>query len=274
MDVESVGEVLFNRFAKLHHAINLRDFVAYCRRRALLSRSELSKSTRQFTEFYSDETDQQRGLWERVFGNLQDFGVLFWAAPACTPNAYGPITLVLNRNVWDQVDDIAVTRRNAATRDFVLAAERMPAEEVASCFEQNESKFWQLQSLGLEVSLGTAFLSLALVEQVIVEPISPDLVDRVRQAWISSGHDGSLVMARTLWKSSIPQERLDTFLELVKWSSTLAGRVPLASDLKRAVPRVLGGWTSGLRDSQWPPLRQWLEYTYNGTIRELGNIQG
>src|SRR5579872_2838413 len=153
----NITEVLFNRFAKFHHAINLRDFSAYCHRRALLSRSELTKTTPEFTAFYSDDSDKRRRLWERVFGNLQDFGVYFWAAEGCTPNAYGPIALIFRRSAWRQIDRIAVTRRNAAAKDFDLAKEELSSDELASCFVKNQRGYWQLHCNGLEVSLDTSF---------------------------------------------------------------------------------------------------------------------
>lgn len=267
MAAQQIGEVLLNRFARLHHATNLRDFAGYCSRRALLSRRELTNSTADFTAFYSDASDKQRGVWERVFGNLEDFGGLFWASPVCIPNAYGPITLVFERSAWGQVSDVAVTRKNAATKEFELATERMSAEELESCFELRDKKWWQLTCNGLEVSLGTSFLSLDLVEKVVVEPVSSDFLESVRRVWTSSGYEGSLVEARTLWKKPLPQERLNVFVELVKWSAHLAGKVPLSSDLKTAVPPPLKEWASRLRDTQWAPLRQWLEYTFNGSLR-------
>ena len=263
----NIADVLFNRFAKLHHAINLRDFSAYCHRRALLSRGELSKTTSEFTAFYSDTTDKERGLWERVFGNLQDFGFYFWAAPGCTPNAYGPITLVFCREAWRQIDDITVTRKNAATRDFDLATDKMPMDELASCFERNKKNYWQLNCNGLEVSLGTSFLSLDFVEQVIVEPVFSDFVDKVRDVWTSSGFEGVLVVPRTLRNNCVPEERRKVFAELVNWSASFAGNVPISTDLKNAVPSNLKEWANQLRDSQWAPLRQWLEYTYKGTLK-------
>jgi hypothetical protein len=262
-----VGEVLFDRFAKLHHAINLRDFEAYCKRRAVLSRSELTRTTSEYTAFYTDDSDKELGLWERVFGNLQDFGALFWVANACTPNAYGPITLIFTRDVWSQVADIGVSRRGAASKDFKLATERMPACEIETCFEMRDKKWWRLTCDGLEVSVGTSFLSHSFVEKVVVEPVLPHFVDKVRMIWTASGQDGSLVVSRTDGIKGITPERQAAFDELVKWSAKLAGNVPRHDHLKTNVPARLKEWASGLRETQWPPLRQWLEYTFNGTLK-------
>lgn len=267
MAVVQIGEVLLNKFAKLHHATNFRDFAAYCNRRALLSRRELTNSTGEFTAFYSDKSDKERGVWERVFGNLQDFGGLFWASSICIPNAYGPITLVFGRTAWEQVSNIAVTRKNAATKDFELAADQLSVIELESCFELHKNKWWHLTCDGLEVSLETSFLSLDFVEKVVVEPVYSGFLDKVRHVWTSSGYEGDLVEGRTFWKKDLPQDRLEIFAELVKWSESFAGEVPPSSDLKSEVPPNLSEWASGLRDSQWAPLRQWLEYTFNGTLR-------
>jgi DNA-directed RNA polymerase subunit N (RpoN/RPB10) len=267
MIAEQCGQVLSSKFAKFFHAINLKDFEAYCARRSILSRLELTKFTPNFTPFYSDELDKVRGVWDRVFGNLQDYGQLFWAAPNCIPNAYGPITLVLGRNVWTQASDIAVSRRTAAAKGFELSVDRMSPEQLNSCYELHDNKWWRLNCSGLEVSLGTSFLSLDFVDKVIVEPVTADLLDQVRTIWTSSSYDSTHVESRTLGKREVPDDRSEIFAELVQWSLKYCGKIPPAGELRKDVPNRLHSWATGLRDSQWAPLRQWLEYTYNGTLR-------
>ena len=266
MSEKSIGSVLFEKRAKFYHAANLRDFRTYCQRRELLARSELTTNPDGYTPFYSDATDQQRNVWNRVFGNLQDYNGLFWANKGCVPNAYGPITMVFGRAVWKASDDIAVTRENAATEGYELDACRMDADELEKCYVKND-KWWQLKCYGLEVSFGATTLAFEDIEKIIVDPVTDNFINQVRDVWICAGGEASDVVARSVRNQPPNPEDLAVYRDLVDWAQRLAGIVPTSSDLRKAVPSCLSEWASKLNDSLWGPLRQWLEYIYNGTLQ-------
>src|ERR1043165_6680334 len=93
-------EILQKVRQRLFHAVNLEDFIVYWREQGVISRGRLEKSCPKYTRFFSDEQDRKLGVWERAFGNLNDFGRYFWSYESATPNGYGPITLVFSDSVW------------------------------------------------------------------------------------------------------------------------------------------------------------------------------
>ncbi len=261
---DPVGVVLSQRFAKLHHATQLRDFAMYCDQKAVLSRERLSAAGDDFTRFYTDDADQKHGVWNRTFGNLQDFGRLFWFADNNIPNCYGPITLSFDRAIWDSYTDIALTTTNPGDKKYDLQLDRLSDEQVEGCFVKN-GKYWKLTKYGLELSVGNDHLPLDLVTSVIVEPINDQILGQVTTKWQSAGLNPGIVKARDTTNST--QNLKDTFTLLVDWATTAASTLPIYTELPSAVPEQLKQWFSGLRYTHYPALRQWLIYTYNGTIR-------
>jgi hypothetical protein len=119
---------LERRGCTLKHAINLPDLRSYAAHRALLSRAQLTRAGGIRTRFASDESDEQRGLLDRCFGNLSDFGQSFWMFDNKSPNPYGPITLVLKPETFKLCADLAVTRKNAGNASYDLARDRITDE--------------------------------------------------------------------------------------------------------------------------------------------------
>lgn len=262
---ESVQEVLLRVNSKFYHATQLIDFKSYCAQSAVLSRSELQKSGSAYTPFYTDDSDQAKGLWGRVFGNIEDFGRLFWNPPAGVPNAYGPITLVFNPPVWTHLEDVSVTERGAHNADFDLAEDSMRPAEVAGCFKEVDGRIRQVQ-WGLEVSSSSPRLSFAHLAYVLVEPLTPDFRDIVSGA-ASGCLPSSRIIERTRYGETLKEAKVETLRHLVDWSRQLEGKLPPANELTDIVPVNLREWFDEVRRTQHGPLRQWLEYTYNGTLQ-------
>ena len=118
----------------------------------------------------------------------------------------------------------------------------------------------------MEVSLGVSSVPFNLVGQVIVDHIAPDFEVQVRGVFEAAGGDGKKVAVRTVGGRPLAPDRIGVFRELVAWSRSLNGKVPKAKDLRDAVPDSLTSWAGSLPEPLWGPLRQWLEYTYTGTL--------
>ena len=261
---KTVADELRRVEAKFYHATQLQDFKLYCGEGAVLSRAELESADGAHTGFYTDDSDKEKGLWNRVFGNIEDFGRLFWNQNAGVPNAYGPITLVFDSGVWAHLDGIAVTERGAFHADFDLAEEEMSPEEIGDCFEEGEHKTRQIR-WGLEVSSSSHRLPLSEIAYVLVDPISPGFVDVVREA-ASGCIKQSRIIERTLYGKPLDEGKRKLLLELSEWARELEGSPPAANQLASRVPESLAEWFDKVRQTQHGVLRQWLDYTYNGTL--------
>lgn len=261
---DSVGDALRDAGSKLYHACQLQDFKSYCEENALLARSELEALELPYTKFYTDESDKEKGLWDRVFGNIEDFGRLFWTQPAGVPNAYGPITLVFGVNAWERLDDIAITERGAFYADFDLAAESMSPAEVRACFEDQNGQLKQIK-WGLEVSSSSSRLSFSKLAYVLVDPITPTFREIVRTVADRSIRP-SKIIERTAYGEPLDEGKLEVLENLVQWARAMKGEPPHVNELSQKLPNELSDWFKKVRRTQHGVLRQWLAYTYSGTL--------
>ena len=104
---------MIRKGVRFFHAINLGAFTRYCEAGALLSR-ELLLRDHSCTPFWSDDSDGERGVLGRVFGNLYDFGAIYARAQKSVPNIYGPIAMLFSSGVFQEMDDVVVTRNSIA----------------------------------------------------------------------------------------------------------------------------------------------------------------
>lgn len=116
---------LFNkRGVKFYHACQYKDFKTYIELGGVPSRNLMEQSGLSYTHFDTDETDRTSAVWNKVFGNLQDFGISFAhgkpenASAASTPNPFGPVLLKFNPEVFREATDIAICLRSAGGRNF------------------------------------------------------------------------------------------------------------------------------------------------------------
>jgi len=202
--IDGLVTLLTRRRAHAFHACQLEDFYSYVTLGGIPARNLLERSGLAHTSFTSDETDQLYGVFDKVFGNLQDFGRFFAYGAAATPCLYGPILLVLRPTCFTAADDVAICLRSASGVAFNRERESLSTvEQVDSLYVDDSSPypysirrsqelaqlFPGIKDVGLpEVSLSIPdeLLPLEHVQYILVDPYySPtgrSLIDVVRVA--------------------------------------------------------------------------------------------
>lgn len=264
-------EKLKSKEAKLFHAINFRDFVEYCRQRSILARSVLADSFGDYTRFFSDEVDKELGVWERTFGNLNDFGRYFWQFEAATPNAYGPITIVLGRQFWDGLSDIKITKRTITADENEL----LSAAQIDDAYEYVDGVY-RLRAgfTATEVSASNPRISLEYLAYILVDPLivaGKPLREHVLAALEETACLGEVATAKQVIERRVYCDPQEARIEhLLAWSRTLGGRLIDANEpLQNTLPPELAEWFDSLEEWKQRILASWLTYTFNGTLRWL-----
>lgn len=267
--ISTIDEVLAARWRKFYHACNLQDFRSYSKVAAILSKKRLDELSLPRTKFYSETSDIERGLDDRIFGNPSDFGGIFWNADNRIPNVYGPISVVFERNIWKECADIAVTKRTASSEDWDLSRDRLNSSQLLSCYELG-GRYWKAtpEAAGLEVSISNRELPLSFAKEIIVEPI-PGVLEEVQTALEKSGVKTLKASRRILRESPRLRNRQKVFNALVKWARMNAGAYANLSSASKEVPETLALWFEELPATLRRALGSWLTYTYNGTISPL-----
>lgn len=259
---------LKSKEARFYHAVNFADFREYCRQRSILSRSALAEGFKNYTRFFSDETDREIGVWERTFGNLNDFGRYFWSYESAAPNAYGPITIVLGRQCWDVLSGIQITKKTITAE----GNEIIPASGIDDAYECVDGVY-RLRAgyTGLEVSSTDTRISLQHLAYILVDPFKVagrPLREYVVDALREMGCLGQIVTEKQVIERRIycgPQEARSE--QLLAWSRCLAGRLIDANEpLENTLPQELKEWFEGLEVWKRRILASWLTYTFNGTL--------
>lgn len=121
--IEELIQLFKNRGVNFYHACQYKDFKTYLQLTGVPSRNLMKSSNLPYTEFTTDDSDIRNGVWDKVFGNLSDFGISFakwkWQEnKAPTPNPYGPILLVFPPTALREAVDIAISLRSAGAGDF------------------------------------------------------------------------------------------------------------------------------------------------------------
>jgi len=125
-DIQSLVDLFARRKVSLYHACQFIDFESYLQLQGIPSRALLTRSDLQFTSFETDSSDKGKGVWDKVFLNLEDFGSAFALGRAAVPNPYGPILLRLGPSALREASDIAICLRSAGADDFDRNAESLP----------------------------------------------------------------------------------------------------------------------------------------------------
>ncbi len=128
-EVAAVSRLLFHRGVSLWHACQLSDFRSYLTIGGIPSRSLLEQASLSFTPFQTDAKDRSRGVWDKVFVNLSDFGASFAHGASATPNPYGPIVFQLAPAAVARASEAAICMRSAGARDFDREAESLDSLE-------------------------------------------------------------------------------------------------------------------------------------------------
>ena len=133
-EIQSLVDLLLERDVSLYHACQLIDFKSYLALGGIPSRALLENNELPFTPFETDTIDKTNGVWDKVFGNLTEFGEIFADGKPWPPTVYGPIQLQLNPSVLLEASDIAVCLRSAGAEGFNRESEALTIDEIDRTF--------------------------------------------------------------------------------------------------------------------------------------------
>jgi hypothetical protein len=261
MTPAEIAADLERRGCSLKHAINLPDLRSYAAHQALLSRAQLVRTGGIQTPFASDESDERRGIFERCFGNLSDFGQSFWRFDHASPNPYGPITLVFRPETFKLCVDLAVTRKNAGNASYDLSTDRITdAAAWRGLFREPDSSRLATGAFFVEVSTSTNTIPFALLDKVIVEPISVG-----GRSLAQAVHD--LLGIAPTERDPAPPGKKQVLDQLVALCAHRGGTPPHDDDLTPA-PDEAKTWWNGAETVQRRVAFRWFEYVVS-TLRDL-----
>ena len=133
-EIQSLVDLLLERDVSLYHACQLIDFKSYLALGGIPSRALLEDKGLPFTPFDTDTNDKANGVWDKVFGNLKEFGEIFAAGRHWPPTVYGPIQLQLNPSALLEASDVAVCLRSAGGEGFNRESEALTIDEIDRTF--------------------------------------------------------------------------------------------------------------------------------------------
>lgn len=116
--IKAYVDLLNRRQVLLYHACQYDDYCSYLSLGGIPSRQKLQEAGAVFTAFATDQTDRERGVWDKVFVNLVDFGDWFARGWQAVPNPYGPILLVISPDSLLRAQDVAICLRSAGANGF------------------------------------------------------------------------------------------------------------------------------------------------------------
>ena len=260
---------LKSKKAKFYHSINFTDFREYCRQRAILSRDLLAKSLAEYTIFFSDNADKKLGVWERVFGNLNDFGQYFWKFERAVPNAYGTITIILGEGCWDSFSDINITKKTITAKE----SEVLSATQIDDAFECVDNVYRLKKGFtGAEVSVSNSCISLDCLANILVDPLT--VADKTLREHVLSVLEKTECLDKIVTERQVIEREIfckpqkSRIEHLLTWSRMLEGRLIHKNEpLQKTLPSELAEWFESLEEWKKRILASWLTYTFNGTLR-------
>ena len=128
-NINELVNLLEERKAYLYHACQLMDFCSYLEVGGIPSRAHLESEGQYFTPFETDQSDRNRGVWDKVFANLWDFGSTFAKGGNAVPNTYGPILFQIKPKALSQGTDVAICLRSAGRQNFDRKKESLKSIE-------------------------------------------------------------------------------------------------------------------------------------------------
>ena len=284
-EIEAVVELLERRSASLWHACQLQDLDAYLEVGGIPSRSLLEQSRLAFTPFVTDASDRSKGLWSKVFLNLDDFGRSFARGWDATPNPYGPIAIQVGPAALRGAIDVAVCLRSAGASDFDRSGESLSMlEDVdrlflhpieAPAFDRMEVRFGEAlrgvfapahpyaTSAEVSLTIEPELVSFRHAIVVWVDPIDVarvPLVELVRRRFLDRG------VAVKVRERSIDVLRRTVLAEVI---TAVGDGLPLLQLLERRadLSEATRTWAAALRSRglQWQ-FERWSRYLLEGTL--------
>ena len=133
-EIQSLVDLFLERNVSLYHACQLTDFESYLALGGIPSRALLKNKQLPFTPIETDAIDKINGVWDKIFGNLKEFGEIFASGRPWPPTVYGPIQLQLNPSALLEASDVAVCLRSAGAEGFSRELEGLTIEEIDRVF--------------------------------------------------------------------------------------------------------------------------------------------
>lgn len=134
--IEELVELLEQRGVCLYHACQLVDFQSYLNLEGIPSRAHLENRGQSYTRFETDEKDRTRGVWDKVFANLSDFGFFFARGYKAVPNPFGPILFQIKPEALYDTTDVAICLRSAGRPGFDRERESLTSIQDVDCLFQ------------------------------------------------------------------------------------------------------------------------------------------
>jgi len=235
-----------------------------------------------FTAFTSDHTDQRRGLWGKVFFNFTDPGNWFARGYNSLPNIYGPIGLFCDANILGDAKDVSITLTSVTSANFDRGRDSLTLEQVKSLFEgarlksrtELQASFPGRRIMVPEMNVsyeGEEILTKSTwngLSSVVVDPISFGSLNLYRKT----------VEACKDMKVTVHQRRtyqLDRMKLLQKLA--LTEHLDIESLLYNPEYTAHQKWLEKiieLAPARGFMLRNYLNYLYEGTLKELLDLEG
>ncbi len=133
-EIQSLVDLLLERNVSLYHACQLIDFDSYLALGGIPSRALLEDKGLPFTPFDTDANDKANGVWDKVFGNLAEFGEIFANGRPWPPTVYGPIQLQIKPSALLDASDVAICIRSAGGEGFNRESEALTIDEIDRTF--------------------------------------------------------------------------------------------------------------------------------------------
>ncbi len=133
-EIQSLVDLLLERNVSLYHACQLLDFESYLALGGIPSRALLEDKGLPFTPFDTDTNDKTNGVWDKVFGNLTEFGEIFANGKFWPPTVYGPIQLQIKPSALLDASDVAICIRSAGGEEFNRELEALTIDEIDRTF--------------------------------------------------------------------------------------------------------------------------------------------
>ena len=284
-DSEELIKLLKRRDVCLYHACQLTDFDSCLAVGGIPSRDCLQKAKLPFTKFATDEIDCAKGVWDKVFLNLSDFGQWFFKEKMNTPNPYGPILFLIDPLAFKETIDVAICLRSAGAEDFSREEEALGLADVDKMFacsvdEGPPRSAWikfggairatfpghKVGEPEISCTFPEGKLPWKYVKSVLVDPYqvnSKRLADHVRKRCSLRGVKLDVEERKC---SNQRKSMLNEFGLIV------IGGTPSLQDLSRSksVSPELQSWAKNMKTPEWG-YRRYSDYLREGTLSPMSS---
>lgn len=292
----SLIELLNERKVQLTHACQLKDFKSYIKIAGIPSRRTLETTGNLFTKFASDEEDKTNGVWDKVFGNLQDFGTYFHYAKKGVPTPYGPILIKMNPDVLERASDVAICLRSAGAQGFNRESESLNSlEQVEALFKHSKDHQYpqnikskkeleeedhfkefkitsspEMSSTMDQLPFGKDKASLDYITEIIVDPIAFGNFELLNEVKKEAGDFHSSLLDQVKVRHSYNESFYKKLINIIHQG------VITFEDLKNQNDKIEDPDVNDLishleRHKIKYQYDRFAEYYYHGTLRELDN---